>query len=72
MKLNLALIKQKRLEKELNINEMAEYLGLANGSQYWKRENGDYKFKSQELPYLSEKLDIPFSELFEDKKRVAI
>lgn len=64
MKVNLPLIKKMRADKEFNINQMAEFLNLSNGSQYWKRENGDYNFKISELPILSEKLNIPFDELF--------
>lgn len=64
MKINLELIKKTRKEKGLYIDNMAEKLGLTNGSMYWKRENGDYKFKAEEVMKLSEILEIPFEQLF--------
>lgn len=64
MKINLELIKNKRKEKGLNIDEMAEILRLTNGSMYWKRENGDYKFRAEEVIILSTTLDIPMDSLF--------
>lgn len=64
MKINLELIKEKRKEKGFNIDEMAVKLGLTNGSMYWKRENGDYKFKAEETILLSQFLKIPIKQLF--------
>lgn len=64
MKLNLILIKEKRQEKGFNIDDMAKFLGLTNGSMYWKRENGDYKFKAEEVMKLSGILGVPFDRLF--------
>lgn len=64
MKVNLPLIKKKRKEKDLSINQMASFLNLSNASQYWKRENGDYNFKPIELPVVSRELEIPFDSLF--------
>lgn len=64
MQVNLTLIKEKRQEKGFNIDEMAKFLGLTNGSMYWKRENGDYRFKAEEVMQLSEILGVPFDRLF--------
>lgn len=64
MKINLKLIKEKRIKKCLSIDDMADKLGLTNGSMYWKRENGDYKFKAEEIMKLSEILELPFEQLF--------
>ena len=64
MKLNLALIKKKRKEKGLFIDDMAVKLGLTNGSMYWKRENGAYNFKPEEVMKVSEILEIPINDLF--------
>lgn len=64
MKVNLLIIKEKRLEKKYTINDMALKLGLANGSMYWKREVGQYKFKPEEMMMISKILGIPFSKLF--------
>lgn len=62
--LNLRLIKEKRLERHLTLEEMAHSLGLSSKSDYFKRETGDTKFKSTELPILSKKLNIPFDNFF--------
>ena len=64
MQVNLTLIKEKRQEKGFSIDEMAKFLGLTNGSMYWKRENGDYRFKAEEIMQLSEILGVPFDRLF--------
>lgn len=64
MTINLGLIKKTRKQNGYNIDEMAQKLGLTNGSMYWKRENGDYKFKAEEVMKLSVILEIPFEELF--------
>lgn len=64
MKINLELIKEKRKRLGYNMNQMAEFLKLSNPSQYWKRENGTYNFKTNELPVISKKLNIPFNDLF--------
>lgn len=62
--LNLRLIKEQRIKKKLTLEEMAHYLGLSGKSDYFKRENGDTKFKTTELPILSNKLGIPFEKFF--------
>ncbi|WP_054753613.1 helix-turn-helix domain-containing protein [Piscibacillus salipiscarius] len=64
MKINLHLIKEKRKSLGFTINQMSEFLGLSDSSQYWKREKGHYNFKVDELSALSEKLNIPFNDLF--------
>ncbi|WP_406945720.1 helix-turn-helix transcriptional regulator [Halobacillus sp. SY10] len=64
MKINLELIKKTRSERDYTIYDLAEHLGLSDGSQYWKRENGHYKFKADELILISQKFDIPIEKLF--------
>jgi len=64
MKVNLEIIKMNREKKKYTINDMAEKLNLANGSVYWKREAGHYKFKPEELMMVSKILGIPFKKLF--------
>lgn len=61
---NLQLIKNKREEYGYTLQEMAETLGLKTRSDYFKRENGDTRFKTVELPILSKKLHIPISNFF--------
>jgi len=64
MQVNLDIIKKNRTKKGYSIDDMAEKLGLTNGSMYWKRENGDYKFKAEEVMKISLLLEIPFENLF--------
>ncbi|HJA22436.1 MAG TPA: helix-turn-helix domain-containing protein [Candidatus Limosilactobacillus intestinipullorum] len=61
---NLRLIKSKREEYGYTLQEMAETLGLKTRSDYFKRENGDTRFKTVELPILSKKLHIPINDFF--------
>ena len=61
---NLQLIKNKRLEYGYTMQEMAEFLGLKTRADYFKRENGDTRFKTVELPILSKKLHTPISHFF--------
>lgn len=65
--INLQLIKDKRHEYGYTMQEMAETLGLKTRADYFKRENGDTRFKSVELPILSKKLHIPISHFFNQK-----
>ena len=46
--INLKLIKEKREDKKLTLEEMASVLGLSGKSDYFKRENGTTKFTSTE------------------------
>lgn len=61
---NLQLIKSKREKYHYTLQEMADFLGLKTRSDYFKRENGDIKFKSVEMPLLSKKLHTPISRFF--------
>ena len=42
MKLNLKYIKNKRLEKKLTLQEMAEKLGMKDASTYMRYEKKEY------------------------------
>ena len=64
MKLNLNLIKEKRKDKGFNIEDMARKLKLTNGSMYYKREAGHYKFRAEEVMMLASILEIPMDQLF--------
>lgn len=63
-KLDLPLIKNKRLAKGFTNKEMAEALGIRNHTGYLRRETGKYKFKASELPLLAKKLNIPLEKIF--------
>lgn len=64
MTVNLEVIKEKRKERGFTMDDMAQKLGLTNGSMYSKRENGHYRFKAEELMMLSNILNVPFKHLF--------
>lgn len=64
MTINLEAIKDKRKQKGYNIDEMAKRLGLTNGSMYYKREVGQYKFKAEEIMLVAKILQIPMNKLF--------
>lgn len=63
-KINLALIRERRLELGFSNENMAQSLGLASPDKYFRREHGTYKFQAAELPALSKKLDIPIEKIF--------
>lgn len=65
--INLQLIQKKRKEQGYSLQEMADLLGLKTRSEYFKRENGDYRFKSVELPVLAKALKVPMSYFFTQK-----
>ena len=65
--INLQLIQKKRKEQGYSLQEMADLLGLKTRSEYFKRENGDYRFKSVELPALAKALKVPMSYFFTQK-----
>lgn len=43
---------------------MAKKLNLTNGSMYYKREVGQYKFKAEEVMMVAKILQIPMNQLF--------
>lgn len=61
---DLQLIKNKREKYGYTLQEMADSLGLKTRSDYFKRENGDTRFRTVELPVLSKKLHIPIKDFF--------
>ncbi|MFP9128517.1 helix-turn-helix domain-containing protein [Niallia sp. BSM11] len=62
--LNLIFIKKQRLNLDLTLQEMANFLGFKNASTYLKYENGDYLFKAQHLPTLAEVLNCKIDNFF--------
>lgn len=54
--LDLQAIKQRRKQAGYSMSRMAESLGMANASVYWKYENGVYAFKADHLPQLAQVL----------------
>lgn len=62
-KVNLNLIRDKRLEKGLTQEKMAEKLMILQGA-YSLSERGYRKFKASELPKLAEILGLTLEDLF--------
>lgn len=62
--LDLSFIKNRRQEKDLSLQEMAETLGFKNASTYMKYEDGSYAFKANHLPLLCEKLECKIENFF--------
>lgn len=63
-KVNLVLIKKRRKEMRITLQEMAMELGFKNASNYYKYENGDYKFDATHLPIVAKKLKLKVRDLF--------
>jgi transcriptional regulator with XRE-family HTH domain len=69
--LNLDFIKNRRNEKNISLQSMAESLGFKNASTYMKYENGEYLFKANHLPMLAERLDCKIDELYFFEKNIS-
>lgn len=65
--INLEFIKRRRIQLDLNIDEMADLLGYSNGSNYYKYEAGIYKFKADILPRLASVLKTDIEDFFCDE-----
>lgn len=61
---NLELIKQRRLELEMTLQETAEAMDMKNASTYLKYENGTYLFKAEQLPLLAKVLQCSIEKFF--------
>ncbi|PWG00984.1 helix-turn-helix domain-containing protein [Levilactobacillus bambusae] len=61
---DLKLIQNKRKLVGYTYQQMADKLSLSGKSQYYKRENGDTKFKSSEIPLLCQILGIDMEKIF--------
>ena len=61
---NLGLIKQRRLELEMTLQEAAEAMEMKNASTYLKYENGTYSFKAEQLPLLAKALKCSTENFF--------
>ena len=54
MRLNLDFVKKRREELRLSPTYMAEALGFANASTYWKYESGNYRLRADMLAKLAD------------------
>ncbi|WP_338231608.1 helix-turn-helix domain-containing protein [Companilactobacillus muriivasis] len=66
---DLNLIKNTRLKKGYTIEQMSGILNLKSKSSYFKRENGAYAFKADEIPILSKTLNLSYEKIFESSLR---
>lgn len=62
--LDLTFIKDRRLELGRSLQDMANAMGMKNGSTYMKYENGTYAFKAEQLPLLSKELKCKITDFF--------
>lgn len=62
--IDLEYIKNKRQNKNISQQKMAEKLGFRNASTYLKYETGEYAFKADMLPRLSQILDDDIENFF--------
>jgi transcriptional regulator with XRE-family HTH domain len=65
--LNLDFIKERRLELNINLQEMADRMGFKHASTYMKYEKGIYSFKANHVPLLAIELKSPLDDLFLNK-----
>lgn len=65
---NYSLLKEKRKEKGLTLNDMAKVLGLGSESAYYYKETGKNAFLDRDIAIIVPLLDITFDEFFKKKK----
>lgn len=64
---DLELIKKARLEKGYSLQDMADKMNFNSKAKYYRREIGEYNFKSEEIPLISKILSIPITKIFKPK-----
>jgi transcriptional regulator with XRE-family HTH domain len=70
--LNLEFIKNRRNDKNISLQSMAEALGFKNASTYMKYETGEYSFRASHLPMLAKRLDCDINDLYFFAKNVSV
>lgn len=65
--LNLILIRQRRKEMRISLQEMAETLGYKNASSYCRYEKGESKIDAAHIPLIAKKLKLKMSDIFFDQ-----
>ena len=63
MTIDLALLRQRRLEKDLRLIDLARYLGLETANAYWRIERGLTDLSAVRLMKLCTRLDIEPEEI---------
>ena len=64
--LDLELIKERRKKNGFTQRQMADKLGLSNGSVYYKYESGAYALKAEMLPALAKILKCDINNFFKE------
>ena len=67
-KIDIARIKEARLEKDLSILELSKKLGYKSYVAYYRKEEGLRKFSTNDVLALSKILDLKLDEIFLDNK----
>lgn len=65
-KVNLSLIRKKRIEQHITLDQCAKALGLSQRGPYLLKEQGKRKFKANEIPIISKVLNMPIEEMYKD------
>jgi transcriptional regulator with XRE-family HTH domain len=65
--LNLNFLRERRLELNISLQEMADRIGFKHASTYMKYEKGIYSFKANHVPLLAIELKSPVEDLFLNK-----
>jgi transcriptional regulator with XRE-family HTH domain len=66
--LNLEFLRERRLELNISLQEMADRMGFKHAATYMKYEKGIYSFKANHVPMLAIQLKSPVEDLFLNKK----
>lgn len=61
---DLDFIKKRRISLDLTLDYMARSLSLSGPGNYHKYENGQYKFRAEQLPKLAILLECKISDLY--------
>jgi transcriptional regulator with XRE-family HTH domain len=61
---NLDFIKERRIKKNITLQEMAEALGFKTATNYQKYEQGIYSLDANMLPILAKKLNCRIEDFF--------
>lgn len=61
---DLQLIKESRKKKGYSIQDISDRMGFSDKSKYYRRETGEYNFRSEEIPLVAEILGIPIEKIF--------
>ncbi|WP_020006328.1 helix-turn-helix domain-containing protein [Salinicoccus albus] len=67
-KINIRRIKEERVAKGFSISEMSEALGYQSYVAYYRKEEGQRRFSTNDVAKIAEKLDLDLDKIFLDDK----